>query len=91
MVFAVGVDAKTVWEHRGEHVRSQQKDVADGQVALNLLLLKPEHQSVLFSIERLSVYKDIEVNQRVVLIRSNGLINGVSDFLRAVICLISVK
>lgn len=60
LVFAVGVDAKTVWEHRGEHVRSQQKDVADGQVALNLLLLKPEHQSVLFSIERLSVYKDIE-------------------------------
>lgn len=60
LVFAVGVDAKTVWEHRGEHARSQQEDVADGQVALNLLLLKPEHQSVLFSIERLSVYKDIE-------------------------------
>ncbi|WP_288240228.1 hypothetical protein [uncultured Bifidobacterium sp.] len=60
LIFAVGVDIKTVWKCRKERVRSRLEDESFDQAAMNLLLLKPEHQSILFSIERLSVYEDIE-------------------------------
>lgn len=60
LIFAVGVDIKTVWKCRKERARSRQKDESFDQAAMNLFLLKPEHQSILFSIERLSVYEDIE-------------------------------
>lgn len=60
LIFAVGVDIKTVWKCRKERARSRQEDESFDQAAMNLFLLKPEHQSILFSIERLSVYEDIE-------------------------------
>ena len=60
LVFAIGVDAKTVWERRASHGQRQQNDDSADRATMEMLSLKPEHLSVLFSIERLALYEDIE-------------------------------
>ncbi|MCI1978375.1 MAG: hypothetical protein LKJ44_01450 [Bifidobacteriaceae bacterium] len=60
LVFAVGVDAKMVWERRNKRTNQQQEEDSTSRIAAGILSLKPEHLSVLFSVERLSVYEDIE-------------------------------
>ena len=65
LVFAIGVDAKTVWERRASHRQRQQNDDSAGRVTMEMLSLKPEHLSVLFSIERLALYEDIDRSRAV--------------------------
>lgn len=60
LVFALGVDAKTVWERRTSHRLRQQNDEMTDRLTMEMLSLKPEHLSVLFSIERLALYEDID-------------------------------
>ena len=60
LVFAIGVDVKTVWERRTSHRLRQQNDEATDRLTMEMLSLKPEHLSVLFSIERLALYEDID-------------------------------
>lgn len=64
LVFAIGVDAKTVWERRASHRQRRQNDSVD-QATMETLSLKPEHLSVLFSIERLALYEDIDRSKAV--------------------------
>ena len=65
LVFAIGVDIKTVWERRASHRQRQQNDDSAGRVTMEMLSLKPEHLSVLFSIERLALYEDIDRSRAV--------------------------
>ena len=65
LVFAIGVDVKTVWERRASHRQRQQNDDSAGRVTMEMLSLKPEHLSVLFSIERLALYEDIDRSKAV--------------------------
>ena len=60
LVFAIGVDVKTVWERRASHRQRQQNDDSAGRATMEMLSLKPEHLSVLFSVERLALYEDID-------------------------------
>ncbi|MGX5271689.1 hypothetical protein JNUCC75_05965 [Bifidobacterium polysaccharolyticum] len=64
LVFAIGVDVKTVWERRASHRQRRQNDSVD-QATMETLSLKPEHLSVLFSIERLALYEDIDRSKAV--------------------------
>ena len=65
LVFAIGVDVKTVWERRASHRQRRQNDDSAGRVTMEMLSLKPEHLSVLFSIERLALYEDIDRSRAV--------------------------
>ena len=65
LVFAIGVDVKTVWERRASHRQRQQNDDSAGRATMEMLSLKPEHLSVLFSIERLALYEDIDRSRAV--------------------------
>ena len=65
LVFAIGVDVKTVWERRASHRQRRQNDDSAGRVTMEMLSLKPEHLSVLFSIERLAIYEDIDRSRAV--------------------------
>ena len=65
LVFAIGVDVKTVWERRASHRQRRQNDDSAGRATMEMLSLKPEHLSVLFSIERLALYEDIDRSRAV--------------------------
>ena len=65
LVFAIGVDVKTVWERRTSHRQRQQNDDSADRATMETLSLKPEHLSVLFSIERLALYEDIDRSKAV--------------------------
>ena len=65
LVFAIGVDVKTVWERRASHRQRQQNDDSAGRATMEMLSLKPEHLSVLFSVERLALYEDIDRSKAV--------------------------
>lgn len=65
LVFGIGVDTKTVWGRRASHRLRQQNDDLTGRMTMGMLSLKPEHLSVLFSIERLALYEDIDRNKAV--------------------------
>ena len=65
LVFAIGVDVKTVWEQRTSHRQRQQNDDSADRATMETLSLKPEHLSVLFSIERLALYEDIDRSKAV--------------------------
>ncbi|MDT7507388.1 hypothetical protein QRX42_02880 [Bifidobacterium sp. H6bp22N] len=65
LVFAIGVDVKTVWERRTSHRQRQQNDNSADRATMETLSLKPEHLSVLFSIERLALYEDIDRSKAV--------------------------
>ena len=65
LVFAIGVDVKTVWERRASHRQRRQNDDSAGRMTMEMLSLKPEHLSVLFSIERLALYEDIDRSRAV--------------------------
>ena len=65
LVFAIGVDVKTVWERRASHRQRRQNDDSADRMTMEMLSLKPEHLSVLFSIERLALYEDIDRSRAV--------------------------
>ena len=65
LVFAIGVDVKTVWERRTSHRQRQRNDDSADRATMETLSLKPEHLSVLFSIERLALYEDIDRSKTV--------------------------
>ncbi|WP_044097617.1 hypothetical protein [Bifidobacterium sp. 7101] len=65
LVFAIGVDVKTVWERRASHRQRRQNDDSADRMTMEMLSLKPEHLSVLFSIERLALCEDIDRSRAV--------------------------
>ncbi|AII74234.1 hypothetical protein [Bifidobacterium coryneforme] len=60
LVFVIGVDVKVVRERRANHGMRRQDDDLTDRITMEMLSLKPEHLSVLFSIERLALYEDID-------------------------------
>lgn len=92
LVFAIGVDAKTVWERRASHRQRRQNDDSADRATMETLSLKPEHLSVLFSIERLALYEDIDRSKAVDRDeKENGLANGLKTCLLTAFFLIRGK